>query len=107
MNIILIKESKELLKLSAQLGFTKNMFVDKDFVIVSGRTKKELLKNISKVKGKKKLLFYKPQTEEMLRFALEKTLVDIVFGFEMINPKDSVHYLRGALDQVVCRIAAA
>jgi RNase P/RNase MRP subunit p30 len=106
-NIMVLPESKELLELSKQLGFTKTLFIERDFVLVSGGTKKELLKKVSSAKGKKKLVFYKPLTEEMLRFALEKTAVDLIFGFEMINPKDSVHYLRGALDQVVCKIAAS
>ena len=41
----------------------------------------------------------------MLRFALEKTSVDIVMGMENINPRDSVHFVRGGLDQVTCKIA--
>ena len=43
----------------------------------------------------------------MLRFILEKTAVDMVYGLEMIHPSDSVHYVRGSLDQVLCQIAAA
>ena len=41
----------------------------------------------------------------MLRFALEKTEVGIVVGSEKLNYKDSVHFVRGGLDQIVCKIA--
>ncbi|MBT4805189.1 hypothetical protein HON71_03380, partial [Candidatus Woesearchaeota archaeon] len=43
---------------------------------------------------------------ELLRFALEKTKVDLIYGMETINPRDSVHFVRGGLDQITCRIAA-
>ena len=42
----------------------------------------------------------------MFRFALERTPVDIIIGAEMIHPKDSVHYLRSGIDQVLASIAA-
>ena len=42
----------------------------------------------------------------MLRFVLEKSDVDIVYGMETIHPKDSMHFVRGGLDQVLCKIAA-
>ena len=51
-------------------------------------------------------VLYNPGSEELLRFALEKAQIDILFGMEEINPKDSVHYVRGGLDQVTCTIAA-
>ncbi len=70
--------------------------------MVTGRTKKELLRNLKKTDDKT----YRPPTEELLRFALEKTSVDVVLGMETIHPKDSVHYVRGGLDHVTCAIAA-
>jgi len=102
-NLILAKESKELLELSKKLGFTKTLFLEKDFVLIEANSKKDLLKKINQAKGK--LTIFKADSEEMLRFALEKTNVDLVFGMETINPKDSVHFVRGGLDQITCRIA--
>ncbi len=105
-NIILIQKSKELGELSQKLGFTKTLFLDEDFVLVKGKAKKEFLDQIKEAKRKNKLAFYQPETEEMLRFALEHTPIDLIFGMEKINPSDSLHYLRGGLDQILCRIAA-
>ena len=103
-NLILAKEAKELLELSKKLGFTKTMFLEKDFVMLKAKSKKELLKEIGRAKGK--LTIYKTESEELLRFALEKTKVDLIYGMETINPRDSVHFVRGGLDQITCRIAA-
>ncbi len=104
-NILLIRKSKELEELSQKLGFTKTLFLDDDFVLVRGKNHKELLDQIKTAKRKNKLAYYQPETEEMFRFALEHTPVDLVFGLEKINPSDSLHYLRGGLDQILCKIA--
>lgn len=105
-NIILTKYNKEIEQLSEKLGFTKTLFLEKDFVLIEAETKKQLLKQIDSTRKKKLLTLFKPKTEELLRFALEKTKVDLVYGMELINPKDSVHFVRGGLDQVTCKIAA-
>ena len=99
-NYLLIKKTEELEKLSKQLGFTKTFFLE-DFNIIKSSTKKGILKEIKQ--NKINLLI--ASTEELLRFALEKTSVDIVMGMEKIHPKDSVHFVRGGLDQVLCKIA--
>ncbi len=96
-NILLMKESKEIINLSKELGFNTVNFVS----LIKAETPKELLK-MCKGKG---LKVYKPKTEKMLRFALEKAPIDIVLGVEDIHYKDSVHYLRGGLDQILCKIA--
>jgi len=103
-NLILTKETKELLELSKKLGFTKTMFLEKDFVLIKAKSKKELLKEIGR--AKRKLTIYETESEEFLRFALEKTKIDLIYGMELINPRDSVHFVRGGLDQITCRIAA-
>ncbi len=79
------------------------VFGQGNFTIIKGKTKKEILKQC---KGKKTKI-YKPTSEELLRFALERTSIDIVYGLESINPRDSVHYVRGGLDQVTAKIAAS
>ena len=102
-NYILLKESKELQELSKQLGFTRTLFLDKDFVLIKAISKKDLLKKINQ--AKRKITIFKAESEELLRFALEKSPVNIVYGMETINYKDSVHFVRGGLDQIMCRIA--
>ena len=99
-NYLLMKESEELKELSKKLGFSKSYFLG-DLNVINPKTKKELLKQSKN----NKITLFKPQTEDMLRFALEKSSVDIVMGMEMINLKDSVHFVRGGLDQITCRIA--
>ncbi len=99
-NYLLLKENEELNELSTKLGFSKTYFL-KDLELLNPKSKKELLKQ---TKSTKTTVFI-PQTEEMLRFALEKSSVDIIMGTEMINAKDSVHFVRGGLDQITCRIA--
>ena len=103
-NYLLMKENKEVEQLSRELGFSRTLFIDRDFVLVKESSKNKLLNKIKE--AKKKVLFI-PSSEELLRFALEKTAVNFILGTEKINPKDSVHFLRGGLDQITCKIAAA
>lgn len=99
-----MKEDKEVEALSAQLGFNHPLFLDKDFVLLHTNSKKEILDAVHKSKGKS--LFYRAVDEETTRFVLEKTPIKLIFGLENLNPKDSLHYVRGGLDQVLCKIAA-
>jgi len=100
-NILLMKRTKELEDFSKQQGFDKTLFLE-DIAFIEGGTKKEILKKISQAKNK--LTIYKASSEEMLRFVLEKTKVEMVFGMEDINIKDSTHYVRGGLDQISSKI---
>ena len=102
-NYLLMKRTKELEELSKELGFVRTYFLE-DLTVLNDKTPKDLLKSLRKVSGKK---IYFACSEEMLRFALEKTPVDIVMGAESINKKDSLHYVRGGLDQITCKIAAS
>ena len=45
-NLVLMKESEEVLELSRKLGFDKTLFLDQDFVLVVGEDKKKLLKEM-------------------------------------------------------------
>ncbi len=102
---MLFKKSKEMQEFAQKLGHDKVFFAE-DFVLLRETSKKELLKRIQEAGRRKLMTIYMPESEEMLRFALEKSGVDMVCGLEKINPKDSVHYVRGGLDQVLCAIAA-
>ncbi len=101
-----MKKSAEVEKLAAELGFTKVHFLENDFMALKGKTPSELLKEIGNARSKKLKTAFKAESEEMLRFALEKSQVDIVYGMEQIHAKDSVHFVRGGLDQVLCALAA-
>ncbi|MDP3734066.1 MAG: hypothetical protein Q8R37_02465 [Nanoarchaeota archaeon] len=104
-NFVLLKKSTELVEMSTSLGFTRTYCAD-DFLFFSGGTKKEMLKKLRGAYQKGLITIYHPVTEEMLRFALERTTVNILIGIEFIHPKDSFHFVRGGLDQVLCTIAA-
>jgi len=105
-NYIMGAVSDEIAAKSKELGFEKIYFLDKDFVIITGENQKQVAAQIQQAKQKKTQVFYRPTTEEMLRFVLERTMVDGVIGVEMIHPKNSLHYPRSGLDQVLCEIAA-
>ena len=103
-NFLLMKPTKKAEDLSADFGYAETLFIDRDFVIITGENRKKVVNEISRAHGK--LTIYRAASEEMLRFVLEKTAVNIVVGIESIHKKDSLHYLRGGLDQVLCRITA-
>ena len=103
---VFMKRSAEIEKLAAELGFTEVNFLDSEFVILKSKTATEFLKEIGQAKNKKLKTIFKADSEEMLRFVLERTSIDIVYGMETIHPKDSTHFVRGGLDQVLCTIAA-
>lgn len=105
-NILLMKKTSELEELSNHFGYEKTFFLDENFSLVLGKNPKELLEQVKIAKKKRQLVVYKPTSEDMLRFSLEKADVDIVYGMEEINEKDSLHFVRGGLDQVTCKIAA-
>ncbi|MBT5740434.1 hypothetical protein HOI26_05040 [Candidatus Woesearchaeota archaeon] len=102
--ILLENRSIALEKQVSGLGFTRSYFLD-DMVVLTATDKKSLLLESKKAKKSGKIVMFKPQTEDMLRFALDKTVVDAVFGIEGIHLKDHTHYVRGGLDQVLAKIA--
>ncbi len=87
-------EDSEVAALGAKLGFEKSYFLGKDFVVAKNLKEKN-----------KQLTVCKPGSEALLRLVLEKSPVEIVYGIESIHEKDSLHYVRGGLDQVLCKIA--
>ncbi len=105
-NYLLMKKSPELVVFSNSLGFEKTFFLGEQFILLESKSKKELLKKTLEAKQKGLLVVYRVQDEELLRFALEKTPVDVILGIENIHAKDSMHYVRGGLDQILCKIAA-
>ena len=101
-NLVLMEEKLDLSK----FGFDRTLFLGKDFVLVTGNNKKELLQKINRSKQKGFFVVVKVESEEILRFVVEKTTADMIFGQELINLKDSVHYVRGGVDQIICKICA-
>ncbi len=105
-NYVLLSKDIAVEQESTKLGFSKTFFLGDDFVVVDTSDPKELLRLAGQARNKRKVVIYRPPTEELLRFALEKTSVKGVIGIEQIHPKDNVHAVRGGLDQVLCTIAA-
>jgi len=103
-NYLLFAKDDKAESLSEDFGFKKTIFLD-DIAIVRSESRKELLKACSRAKAAGKIVVFRALTEEMLRFALEKSQVDIVLGAEIIHSKDSMHYLRSGYDQVFSKIA--
>jgi len=104
-NIVLMKKNKELDDFCYFLGFEKTWFLDSEFVFLEGNNKKKILQQVRDAHARKMRVIYSASDEEMLRFVLERTEIDIVCGMERVHPKDSVHFLRGGLDQILCKIA--
>ncbi len=105
-NFVLNIKSKEIEEKSMELGYSSTLFLETDFVVLEGTNKKEILSKIQRARGKKQRTLYRAHDEETLRFVLEKTNVDMVLGVEHVHAKDSVHFLRSGLDQVLCSLAA-
>ena len=104
-NVVLLNRSLELEQLSRRLGFQETIFLE-NIAWIDEKEKKKLGKAIEEARRQKKLIVYRAFDEELLRLVLEKMAVDIVIGVEQIHAEDSVHYLRGGLDQILCKIAA-
>jgi len=102
-NYLLLPPSLELEELSRGLGFNKTLFLDQDILLVKGNFK-EILNQCKLAKGKKTI--YLAENEETLRLVVEKSPVDIIMGMEKIYSKDSLHYPKAGLNQVLGKIGA-
>ncbi|MBS3166262.1 hypothetical protein J4444_04020 [Candidatus Woesearchaeota archaeon] len=102
---LLIPKTEELVVLLKELGYNHASF-DSEFKVIETSNKSELLKGIVDGKRNKKKIIFIPKDEELLRFAIEKTEVDMILGVERVHPKESLHYIRSGLDQVLCKLAA-
>jgi len=101
---LLIPKTEELVVQLKELGFNRVLF-DSELMVIETSNKGELLKGIVEGKRNKKKIIFIPRDEELLRFAIEKTEVDMILGVERVHPKDSLHYVRSGLDQVLCKLA--
>ena len=104
-NFLFLDKSSQVEQLSKSLGFTKNLFVNEDFVFVKSKDGKIILSESREAKKKGKIIIFQPLTEDILRFVLERKAVDIIIGVEQIHFSDSFHHVRGGLDQVLCTLA--
>ena len=105
-NYCCVERNPKIELLSAQLGFDTTVYLTNHFIILSSSNTKELLAQVQDAKKRKLTVLYRTQDEKMLRFAIEKAPVDMILGVENIFPKDSLHYLKSGLNQVLCTIAA-
>ena len=104
-DLLLLPKSSELQELSASLGFSKVFFAE-DIFLLEEKNNDLLFKKIREGKNKKKIVICQPTSEEQLRFLLERNTPDVVCGIEKIHHSDSLHHLRGGLDQVLGPLAA-
>lgn len=102
-NYLLFKYDAQAEKLGAELGFERTFFLDRDIVLVSGNPREILQKSCS---AGKKTTLYLAEDDKKLRFVLEKTPVKMVLGMEKMFSRDSTHFPKSGLDQILCRIAA-
>ncbi len=103
-NYLLLPPSLELEQLSARLGFAQTLFLNRDFVVVSG-TPKDILIKTKEAKKKRLMVICRCNDEKILRFVLEKVPIDAVIGMESIFRKDSLHYPKSGLDHILSKIA--
>ncbi len=104
-NFLLMGYSTKADELSAAFGFSETLFLNRDFVLLTGNNPKKAVSETVAAKSKGQQVVYSVSSEEMLRFVIEKTAADIILGSEKIFSKDSLHYIRGGLDQISCRLA--
>ncbi len=105
-NILLMPAQPEIETLSARLGFSRTMFQGRDFQYLQGEDRRKISRETARAIQQRKLSLVRVSSPEMLRFLLEKTAVSKILGMEQLFAKDSVHYPRSGLDQVLCRLAA-
>ncbi|HLC98245.1 MAG TPA: hypothetical protein VJC21_05710 [Candidatus Nanoarchaeia archaeon] len=105
-DVVLLEKNEAIEQLAQSLGFSKVFFLGQDFVHPSGEKKIALLQDMKKAQQRKLLSVYKSSDPETLRFVLEKTPVDMVYGLEQLYERDSFHYPKSGLDHILCKIAA-
>ena len=103
-NYLFLEYSSELEQLSKTLGYSKTLFLGRDFILVKGSFK-EILNSCHEAQRKKLLTIYIADNEEMLRSVVEKSPVDVVMGMEKLFGKDSFHYPKSGLNHILCRFA--
>ena len=100
-NFMLTPLSNEIQELAHGLGLRTILFQERDFLFYKGDNKKELDQLITKSYKLKIPLICSPTSEVFLRHVIEKTPVHYITGIEFIHPNDSLHQVRGGLDQVL------
>ncbi|MBI1968668.1 hypothetical protein HYS49_02050 [Candidatus Woesearchaeota archaeon] len=105
-DLVLLEKHAEIESLAKSLGFSTVLFSGEDFVYLSKENKIALLQEAKKAQQRKLLSVYKASDPETLRFVLEKTPVDMVYGLERLYGRDSFHYPKSGLDHIACKIAA-
>lgn len=103
-NLLLMEKTKELEELSLKLGFSDALYLNSEIIEIKSIIKKEIINEINKAHQKGLKTIIKPKSSELLRFVLEKTKIDYVYGLEWLNRKDHLHYPHSGLNQVICKI---
>ncbi len=92
--------SRELEELSIRFGYTKALFLDRDFVYSELESLKDAQKLVSRARALRVSSVGRVVTD-CVREVVEKSSVTVIVGLEGVAPKDSLHQVRGGLDQVL------
>ena len=76
-------------------------------LLINERDKKKQIVLINKAKSKNIKTFIEASEDAKAnRFLIERVVPDVMYNFEKVPRKDSVHYKRSGLDQVLCKLLA-
>jgi RNase P/RNase MRP subunit p30 len=65
-----------------------------------------IVETIKEIKGKKRPIYLESDSYKILRHGVEKKLVDGIIHTELQGRKDSVHYRRSGIDDVLAKFMA-
>jgi len=102
-----LKENK-LIFLYDSLEQAKQQPLDKNIThgfLIREKDKKKLISLVNKARSKKiKTYLEASKDPKTNRFLVERVVPDVIFNFEKNSRKDSMHYKRSGLDQVLCKL---
>ena len=98
--------SIELTNLAKTFGYTHALFQNKDFVYGEVSTVKDAQKLVSLASSLKVLSIAKI-TSDNYREIIEKTNLTMITGIDQIASSDSLHQVRGGVDQVIAPLLKA
>lgn len=76
-------------------------------LLIKEKDKKKQILLVNKAKSKKIQTFVEATEDAKAnRFLIERVAPNIIYNFEKVPRKDSVHYKRSGLDQVLCKLLA-
>ncbi len=96
----LCPSSIELSDLAKNFGYTRALFQNKDFVYAEIKTVKDAQKLVG-LAGSLKVPSIARITSDNYREIIEKVGITIITGIDQIASSDSLHQVRGGVDQII------